>query len=289
MYDLTPILRFAVTNAELTKRLREKDYGNVADHLKALNNYKMLAPEVLQEEQQVHMGLLFAQLLDAANNPARIQSVKEMVNSKWVKPQPVWSKDGNEGSRSSNYTKGTIFNIIVGCSRDPLYKGNLLDNPRCAGMFRDDVIERVHHKTMPIYMDRFGNIKIYFEGSTDTCNIIFKEDAYLPIPLASLEYLYSRHGIEKAIISTNSVDSQSGQNNGFEMSEVINLKDLIQTDKHNTNTWLLVGLFIVVVVCIVAFYLSYASQAVTYPEYSPQLRKGNAGSASREGSQFIPV
>lgn len=60
MYDLTPILSFALTNAELNKKLREHDYGRLEDHLDALNMYKMRMPEVLQPEQQVHLGLLMA-------------------------------------------------------------------------------------------------------------------------------------------------------------------------------------------------------------------------------------
>ncbi len=79
----------------------------------------------------------------------------------------------------------------------PILSGNLLDNPRCADQFRDDVIERVHHKTMPIYIDVRGNIKIYFYGNADTCNI-FMEDPSIEIPMKTL---YKYKSVRTAIVS----------------------------------------------------------------------------------------
>lgn len=190
MYDLSPILAFSVSNSELKMRLRENDFGRVEEHLDALNMYKMRQPEVLQDKQQVNLGLLVAHLLQAQNNPPRMEQLKEIVNKKWLMKHVVYSH--KSVPKSDNYTKGTVFNIVVGCSRDPYFEGNLLDNPRCAGMFRDEVIERVHHKTMPVYMDKHGNIKIFFE---DTCNI-FMEDYSLTIPEDTIKYLYKKRGIK---------------------------------------------------------------------------------------------
>lgn len=45
-------------------------------------------PDVLQDEQQVHMGLLMAQLLDASNNPTRIYHIKEIISKKWFMKDP---------------------------------------------------------------------------------------------------------------------------------------------------------------------------------------------------------
>lgn len=255
MYDLTPILGFAATNGELKKRLRDANYGKVEDHLDALNKYKMWMPEVLQDSQQVHLGLLMAQLLEAQNNPTRIQHIKELVNSKWLVKHPMYSHKSIP--KTDTYSRGTIFNLVVGCSRDPYYEGNLLDNPRCAGMFRDDVIERVHHKTMPIYMDKHGNIKVFFEGSTDTCNI-FTEDGSLEIPQASLDYLFKKRGVKTAIIS------KSGTK-GFEKTDIFQLADRVKGE--NSSTWLLLALFALVIICVIAFYLSYVTNTVNNRSY----------------------
>ena len=166
MFKLTPIL---ATNAELKKRLQESSYGTVEEHLKALNKYKMLRPEQLQLQQQVHMGLIMALLFDAQNNRVKIQHIKDVVNNKWMKSHPIYNH--KHIPKSDYFNRGTIFNIIVECSRDPYFQGDLLDNLRCAGMFADQVIERVNHKTTPVYMDKLGNIKAFFDGSTDICNI----------------------------------------------------------------------------------------------------------------------
>ena len=250
MYDLSPILGFAVTNSELKRRLRESDYGTVEEHLEALNKYKMWMPEVLQDKQQVHLGLLIAILLDAQNNPSRIQTIKEVVNAKWLMKHPLYSH--RSVPKSDNFTKGTIFNIVVGCSRDPYFDGDLLDNPRCAGMFRDDIIERIHHKTMPIYMDKHGNIKLFFEGSTDKCNI-FMEDDSLEIPQETLEYLYKSRGIKSAVVS------KAGPG-GFKKVEVFELSDHIKGE--HLYTWLMVGVFALVLVFAIVLYLSYVSNTV---------------------------
>lgn len=252
---MSPILGFAATNAELKKRLKENRYGSVAEHLKGLNKYKMLTPEVLQLKQQVHMGLLMALLFDAQNNSGKIQHIKDIVNNTWMKKHPVYNH--KHIPKSEHYTRGTIFNIVVGCSRDPFFQGNLLDNPRCAGMFRDEVIERVHHKTMPIYMDRHGNIKVFFEGSTDTCNI-FVEDPSIEIPESSLKYLHDKRGVRVAI------RSHSGEY-GFKRVDIFKLQERIM--RESSNAWIVLGLIAVAVIIAIAVYISYITNHATLGQH----------------------
>lgn len=251
MYELSPILAFAATNAELKKRLRENSYGTVEEHLSALNGYKLFTPDILMPEQQVHMGLLMALLFDAQNNPSQIQHIKDVVNDKWMKRHPVFSN--MHIPKSEYHTRGTIYNIITGCSRDPHFQGDLLDNPRCAGQFRDDVIEKVHHKTMPVYMDKHGNIKLFFEGSSDTCNI-FVEDPDIDIPQQSIKYLHDARGVRRAIVS------QCGTQ-GFKRVEIFDLKEKMATD--SSNTWLIIVMVAVAIIIAVAVYISYVTNHMT--------------------------
>lgn len=81
MYNLTPTLSFAATNEELQKRLRAKKYGKLEEHLDALDAFKMRMPEVLLEDEQVHLGLLMTQLLDATNNPEKMQGRGELIRN----------------------------------------------------------------------------------------------------------------------------------------------------------------------------------------------------------------
>lgn len=254
MQDIVQLLRFVTVNSKLQDKLKNKDYGKVEDHLDALDSVKTYMPEVINAEQQVHLGLLMAHMIQSSNNPAAMQRIKDAVDKKW---SFVRNPDypNSKVPQYSHYAPGNILSFVVGCSRDPYFHGELLDNPRCAEQFRDDIIEKIHHKTMPVYVDVDGNMKVFYEGDTDMCNI-FMEDDSLQIAVNSWKYLYGR-GIRKAIIS-------KAGNRGFERVRTIMLKDVIEADqpKDNMSMWIMIAILITFVVVIVAFYMAYVTSTV---------------------------
>lgn len=249
MYDLSPLLSFAASNGPLQKRLKERDYGTIEEHLDALGPFKMYMPDVLDSDTQVHMGLLLNIMLTAANDPAKGQEIKDIVDAKWLESNSNYPH--SKVPKKSYFTTGNVASIIVGCSRDPHFRGMLLDNPRCVIAFRDDVTERIDHSSIPIYVDSRGNMKLFYDGDSDTCNI-FMEDATLEIPERSWQYLYDR-GIKKAIIS------EAGTK-GFESISTVTIANKIakhNSDSTNAALWILVALLIALAIVAIAFYSSY--------------------------------
>lgn len=123
----------------------------------------------------------------------------------------------------------------------------------------------------PIYVDNHGNIKLYFEGSTDTCNI-FMEDPTLEIPLTSLKYLYYKRGVRSAIVS------KAGKR-GFEKTEVFELADRIHAgkdvpqSKDNFAMWVTIVIIILVMIGLGAFYISYVTNTVGNKYYGVKENK----------------
>ena len=257
MYDLTPLLSFAATNPVLTEKLRKQEYGSVADHLDALKSFMLLCPEVLPQDQQVNMGLLMAKMISAADDPKEIKQIRDVVNEKWMLKNPKFND--KHTPNTDGFTKGSIYNIVVGCSRDPYFQGQLLDNPRCIGMFRDDIMERIHHKTTPVYMDQRRNIKVYYEGNSDVANV-FMEDDTLRIPEKTLDYLANHSGVKTVLLS------KAGPR-GYERFGSIDISDRA-TSKKDTGSSSFWWLLAIVGVCIVLGIVAYVSYSTTHVQLS---------------------
>lgn len=253
MYDLTPILSFAAINEVLQERLRAKDYGKIEDHLDALDSVKMYMPEVLDSKQQVHVGLLLAMLINASNNPPAMQAIKDTIDKKWLVTNPEFPN--SKVPKNSHYTPGNILTLTVGCSRDPYFNGELLDNPRCASQFRDDLIEKVHHLTLPVYVDASGNMKLYSDAETDVSNV-FMEDITLNIALNSWQFLFDR-GVRTVILS------KSGKR-GFEKVKTLDLTELLGKGKCSDNVamWVMLAVVAILVVVGITTYTSYVSHTI---------------------------
>lgn len=229
-----------------------------------MNPFKMYMPDVLDSKIQVHMGLLMDHMLAAANNPAKSQEIKDIIDAKWLESNAHFPH--SKVPKKSYYTAGNVASIIVGCSRDPHFRGMLLDNPRCISSFRDDVAEKIDHSSVPIYVDSRGNMKLFFDGTSDTTQI-FMEDSSLEIPEKSWKYLYDR-GIRKAVIS------EAGSK-GFEVIATVQVEDKLglehsETSSGNAAIWMLVAMLIAVVIVGIAFYSSFVMRRDASPKILQQ-------------------
>ncbi len=173
MYD------FLKNNATLNSDIAARNVGDMDSNLDKLIPFRSYQPRSLPSDLQV----IFGKVLYILQSNQITEAVKNTVTSKFE-------------DTSKNYVIGSVYKVIMGCSRDPLFKGALLDNPRCAMSLLEQDLKMADTADTPMMLDKNGYLVCNHTGTSDVGNLLML-DKRLALKKEQLDMMKNMYGLKK--------------------------------------------------------------------------------------------